>query len=1237
MAHHRLLVSHDGASICLGWQRGDGAPRFAPTVVFEHPFDAKALAELRWYLEEYLTFPYGLEPERAARLEGQLQGWGQQLFELVFRGSEKAREFWQEATRAGLDQCELGIVSDDAAVLNLPWELLYAPDYQFLAPLLAGMYRSRSNQPVRAPLEGLPQDRLNILVVIARPYGERDVALRTIARPMLEALRPLGERVHLKVLRPPSFEQFERELNEHKGFYHIVHFDGHGSFDPSSVGRQVQMGQGIGQGQLVFEGVDGSPQVIDAARIAQNLTNCRVPIFVLNACQSAQEGEGAFSSVATALVSVGATGVVAMAYSVYVEAARQFMGRFYGDLTRGATVAGAVASGRRAVLNQQLRPSPKGDLPLQDWLVPVLYQQEGYTPLPARQETPSFETLLTQAQRVGTGVATMDPSETGVLPPSGTYGFIGRDYELMRLERAFRRSSVVLLKGMGGVGKTELAVGFARWLQETQGCTGGIFFTSFETGQGLSAVVNAIGRRLGGANFDPLMPEQQEALVVQYLQANPCLLIWDNFEPVAGFPAGNEPLLSETERRRLTLFLKTLRQGKSWVLMTSRRTESWLDCGYELVELRGLSKLDAAELAAQILQMVGVERSKLSGEYLKLLSLLGGHPLSLRVVLPHLKTQTPEHLIESLRLGLDTFAGGEEQGRETSLTVSLDYSFKCLSARTRQHLPFLALFAERVDTDCLGYFADDAKSAFGQAYQAVFGEMMSKADWQILLQEATAAGILDYLGATYYQIHPALPWYLRQRLEALTPKDSILLAELEAQLLNFYATLANHHGQQLVSNAEQASEVLWAEEPNLLQQLRLAEQQQQWSATQAILQVLGAVYERWGRKPERNLLQQRILKQIGLNLREAKTNGKAAFDLWMYIRGNDASDALQAANLEGARSIYQEILDELLALNTSEVNRKVAVAYHQLGRVAEGQHRFDDAIAFYRKALKIYEDAGDFYRAASEYHQLGMVAQEQRHFDDAINFYQEALKIHEYAGDFYNAAPQYHQLGMVASEQRRFDDAITFYQKALKIHEDAGDFYRAATGYSQLGIVAQKQRRFDDAITFYQKALKIHEDAGNFYRAASEYHQLGMVASEQCRFDDAIAFYQKALKTHEDAGDFYSAASEYHQLGIVAQYQCRFDDAITFYQKALKILEDAGDFYHAASEYYQLGIVAQYQCRFDNAMFFYIKALGIFLEAKDEYKAEAPMRQLGELLAQLGETQFKSLWQEITGEACPEQ
>ncbi|NES20420.1 MAG: CHAT domain-containing protein, partial [Symploca sp. SIO3E6] len=619
-----LRINHEGDEIQLSWQRGQNNPRSAPPVVFTHPFNQQALVDLRWYLEDYLDFPYGLEPEKANKIEDKFQQWGEELFELVFRSSEKAREFFQAATYAGLDKCQLVITSDSPEVLNLPWELLYSPsDRQFLAPSLAGMSRSLSDYAVRAEMGELPQDKLNILLVIARPYGERDVGLRTIARPLLQALTNIRHKVNLKVLRPPSFEEFQQELNRNKGFYHIVHFDGHGDFDPDSSGFRHTLGT-AGQGLLVFEQNDGSPDIVTAAQIAQNLADCRVPIFVLNACKSAEEGEEKFSSVASRLVSLGAKGVVAMAYSVYVEAAKHFIGRLYGELAVGATLDSAVAAGRKDVLNKPLRPSPRGDKPLQDWLVPVLYQQESYAPFSqVDNQTSSFEELM-----MGVGNQEQAVDE---LPEAGTYGFIGRDYEILRLERAFRQNQVVLLKGMGGVGKTELAVGFARWLQETQGREE-IFFTSFETGNGLSNVINSIGRRLGGEKFSMLLPDQQYQVVLKYLQTHPCLLIWDNLEPVAGFPEGNAPLLSQEERDKLKQFLKQLRGGQSWVLITSRREEIWLDCGYQLVSLSGLSRNDAEELAAKILQTAGVDRENLPPEYLELLQLLGGHPLALRVV-----------------------------------------------------------------------------------------------------------------------------------------------------------------------------------------------------------------------------------------------------------------------------------------------------------------------------------------------------------------------------------------------------------------------------------------------------------------------------------------------------------------------------------------------------------------------------------------------------------------------------
>jgi hypothetical protein len=412
MTKHWLRVIHQDETIRLSWQRGQATPRMTDPVSFQHPFNEQALTDIRWYLEEYLRFPYGIYPDQATEIEHQFQAWGQQLFELVFRSTEKGRDFFQEATRAGLDDCELGIISDNPTILNLPWELLYSPDDLFLAPKLAGIYRTLSHFKVRAELPELPNDQLNVLLIIARPY-ERDIGFHTIARPMVEALKPISNRVNLKVLRPPSFAEFERELNAHKkGFYHIVHFDGHGTFTADDADNPQFTLRGSGQGELVFETLDGKPEVVTADRIAQSLQDCRVPVFVLNACKSAQEGEEQFSSVASRLVFSGAMGVVAMAYSVYADAAREFMGRFYGELTTGTTISEAVAKARLSVLNQPLRQSPRGKRQLQDWLVPILYQRESYQPFVPSQPDTKRKAFWTNTGEFGIAADSTTPTNT---------------------------------------------------------------------------------------------------------------------------------------------------------------------------------------------------------------------------------------------------------------------------------------------------------------------------------------------------------------------------------------------------------------------------------------------------------------------------------------------------------------------------------------------------------------------------------------------------------------------------------------------------------------------------------------------------------------------------------------------------------------------------------------------------------------------------------------------------------
>ncbi len=77
--------------------------------------------------------------------------------------------------------------------------------------------------------------------------------------------------------------------------------------------------------------------------------------------------------------------------------------------------------------------------------------------------------------------------------------------------------------------------------------------------------------------------------------------------------------------------------------------------------------------------------------------------------------------------------------------------------------------------------------------------------------------------------------------------------------------------------------------------------------------------------------------------------------------------------------------------------------------------------------MKIFEDAGDLYRAAIVYHQLGMVAEQQRQFQEAISYYQKAFNLYEQSQDWYWASQILGTWGSVLEAQSNFSEALPIY------------------------------------------------------------------------------------------------------------------------------------------------------------------------------------------------------------------
>ncbi|MBM3130234.1 MAG: CHAT domain-containing protein [Chloroflexi bacterium] len=704
----RFTSENDTAPIFVSLFRPDTGVSTNP-VSFAPPLTDKQLADLRWYLEEFSFWPSGPDYERAERIENDFENWGRALRQSVIKGEDAIR-LWQQflddpVGATGRSPLQVTIDATDPRVLRLPWELLADDGGHIFARGIGVRRRLQEHTRGETKSFALP---VRILVVTARP-DEPGMFIdpRAVSLPLLAAVDELGERVAVEFLYPPTLDALTARLRDrHAPPVHVVHFDGHGVYD-----------QTIGLGYLLFEDDAHASDRVDANRLGTLLFNCGIPLMVLNACQSAaQKDANPYASVAARLIRAGVGSVLAMNYSVLVVAAKKFVAAFYGGLADGLTLGQAVDEGRRKLLADEKRHTltrtneqselVEETIRLRDWFLPALYQQpvdpvvfpEIGTGRQGGTATRSDAVSLSPGHRVSAS------SLPGALPPEPLHGFHGRAREMLNIERAFAEHAVVVLHGFGGIGKTALATEAGRWFQRTGRFTGGAAFVSFEFGGSLEQLCSWVGQTISrDPNFvigagDPVQR------IADLLRERPALVILDNFESVLG----KTPLMPEEEVKAVLeavydwvgtsvgAFNKTPLQSR--ILITTRdvtfhdsRFTPSSRCAH--IELGGLARDDALDLAAAILNDHGIDRATVNRQELTdLMERLGGHPLSLYLVLPQLRAHTAAEISARFEQLLPGFTQGAAKERNESLQVSLNYSLTRLGDATRAALPDLAVF-----------------------------------------------------------------------------------------------------------------------------------------------------------------------------------------------------------------------------------------------------------------------------------------------------------------------------------------------------------------------------------------------------------------------------------------------------------------------------------------------------------------------------------------------------------------
>jgi tetratricopeptide (TPR) repeat protein len=1054
---------------------------------------------LAWYFQEHLRYPI-LDKDREHEAASLIGRYGEALFRQVFSG--EAAFGYRRTLDNGFDDHRL-VIRGSASFHQLHWEALRDPNRDVQLALRMPLVRQDARHGLAYHLPDQVAT-LNILVVTARPLGYLDVGYRTISQPMIEAIGRTDMPVTIDLVRPGTWEALEEVLRASKrergpGWYQVIHFDVHGKFGTPAAMKQTTEGRRYlfdpavasnagRQGFLFFEtGIEGKTRPVSSSQVARLLTEHRVAVAVLNACQSAMQNDSE-ASLAQDLVAAGAPVAIGMAYSVSISAAERAMPVLYGRLAAGDDPQAAAFEARRALHDAKTRRGYfQQSLDLEDWILPVVFAQRD-SRLQLREMTHAESEAFYQRR-----------NQISV-SPAVEYGFVGRDLDLYALERQLLidpQRTQVLVRGMAGVGKSALLAHAGWWWQRT-GLVDHVFAFSYEQRAWTAEqIVRHIGKHLLSetefSRWETTGPAARTGLITDRLRGARHLVVIDNTESVTAARASIPHALPEQERGELARFLAGLRGGRTLVLVGSREAETWLapqSFADNTYELPGLDPEAASSLLERILrrqggmQWVTDKTDERERQALKdLMALLGGYPLPMTVILAQLAASSPSAVLDGLQ------AGHENADPTMAVRRAIEYSYGKLDPRLQDSLLLLAPFVSSIPASRLGGYADVLRAAAG-------APDVEDSDLSAAVEELLRVGLATTHPTVpeFVQVVPVLPYVLRNHLG----DQPVLAAAVDQAHYEFYLRLgpvldhlmtAADPGRQANGRAGVA-----AEYANLMAAVAYGQRK-----TQPVFELVRPLVEYLSHLQEhqtcRQLLDDAIARHPGRNDRDQRRE-------LGILHSFAGAIALAQLRLNDAYTHHQEQLVHAEALG-DQIG--TASAHGQLGNVAFRQELFDSSQEHFRRALEIYKKLKGPKFIAGTHSSLGMVAQKRHRFTEANKQYQKALKIFSEFQDWYNVARTYHNLGGLAMEEGDPARAEGEYRRSLEIClKESGFRHDAALTYLELGMLAHGRRDSTAAERLYRQALDIFMEFDDRINISLCYHQIGLLSAGVGRHAEAV-------------------------------------------------------------------------------------------------------------------------------------
>jgi predicted HTH transcriptional regulator/tetratricopeptide (TPR) repeat protein len=279
----------------------------------------------------------------------------------------------------------------------------------------------------------------------------------------------------------------------------------------------------------------------------------------------------------------------------------------------------------------------------------------------------------------------------------------------------------------------------------------------------------------------------------------------------------------------------------------------------------------------------------------------------------------------------------------------------------------------------------------------------------------------------------------------------------------------------------------------------------------------------------------RLLEQVAIYemtramYSEAEPLFRKSLSIREQVLGLDHPDIAQSLNnlallyykqgrYEETEPLYQRAL-AIRELVAGSEHPDTAQSLNNLALLYQNQGKYDEAESLYKQAIAILEAilGPNHPDIAQSLNNLALHYYNQGQDEEAEPLYQRALAIREQAlgPDHPDTAISLNSLAGLYEKQNLYQEAEPLYQRALGIREQAfgSDHPDTAISLNNLASLYARQHRYQEAEPLYQRALAIREQTlgPDHLDTAINLNNLASLYYYQGRFQEAEPLYQRAF------------------------------------------------------------------------------------------------------------------------------